>query len=206
MRVIGADPFTLYDKNSGYYYIYSTSNESKNNRTFYIHRSTDLINFEFVDYALDLTKNNWGKDWFWAPECYYNEKTKRYFLFYSARVKDEFLEYYFNDNEFEEGLMIGCATSLSPTGPFVNIENRPINYRPFDNDFLDIYPLIKGDLNASISLSEAKIKAKRGTYISAIDANLLFDNDKIYLYFSRCCYKNYTFDKEFVHCKYCARS
>ena len=53
MRVIGADPFTLYDKNSGYYYIYSTSNESKNNRTFYIHRSTDLINFEFVDYALD---------------------------------------------------------------------------------------------------------------------------------------------------------
>ena len=197
MRVIGADPFTLYDKNSGYYYIYSTSNESKNNRTFYIHRSTDLINFEFVDYALDLTKNNWGKDWFWAPECYYNEKTKRYFLFYSARVKDELLEYYFNDNEFEEGLMIGCATSLSPTGPFVNIENRPINYRPFDNDFLDIYPLIKGDLNASISLSEAKIKAKRGTYISAIDANLLFDNDKIYLYFSRCCYKNYTFDKEF---------
>ena len=147
MRVIGADPFTLYDKNSGYYYIYSTSNESKNNRTFYIHRSTDLINFEFVDYALDLTKNNWGKDWFWAPECYYNEKTKRYFLFYSARVKDELLEYYFNDNEFEEGLMIGCATSLSPTGPFVNIENRPINYRPFDNDFLDIYPLIKGDLN-----------------------------------------------------------
>ena len=54
MRVIGADPFTLYDKNSGYYYIYSTSNESKNNRTFYIHRSTDLINFEFVDY-IDIT-------------------------------------------------------------------------------------------------------------------------------------------------------
>ena len=102
MRVIGADPFTLYDKNSGYYYIYSTSNESKNNRTFYIHRSTDLINFEFVDYALDLTKNNWGKDWFWAPECYYNEKTKRYFLFYSARVKDELLEYYFNDKTFAE--------------------------------------------------------------------------------------------------------
>ncbi len=197
MKVIGADPFTLYDKNSGYYYIYSTSNEEKDNKTFYIHRSKDLKHFEFVDYALDLSKNNWAKDWYWAPECYYNEKTKVYFLFYSARVKDESLEHYFLDKNFEEGLKIGCAVSKSPTGPFVNIENRPIDYSPYDNDFLDIYPLIEGDLNASITIEEAKSKAKKGTHISAIDANLFFEDDKIYLYFSRCCYKNYTYDEEY---------
>lgn len=196
MRVIGADPYTLYDKKTGYYYVYSTSNEGKD-KTFYIHRSKDLINFEFVNYALDLTKNNWAKDWYWAPECYYNEKTGLYFLFYSARVKDELLMKYFEESEFEEGTRIGCAVSKSPTGPFINIENRPIDFNPYDPNFLDIYPLIKNDLSASISYEKALKEAKVGTFISTIDANLYFEEDRIYLYFSRCCYKHYTFDKEF---------
>ena len=68
--VIGADPYVLFDKKSGYYYCYATSN-TKHNKTFYIYKSKDLINWEFVDYALDTLKNNWGKDWYWAPECYY---------------------------------------------------------------------------------------------------------------------------------------
>lgn len=197
MRVIGADPYTLFDEKSGYYYVYSTSNEIKDNKTFYIHRTKDLVNFEFVDYALDLTKNCWSKGWYWAPECYYNPKTGIYFLFYSALVKDELLKKYFDCTEFEEGTRIGCAVSKSPTGPFVNIKNAPIEYNPYDPEFLDIYPLIKNDLSASISYKTALEKAKRGTYISTIDANLFFDNDKIYLYYSRCCYKNYTFDIEF---------
>lgn len=195
-RVIGADPFVLYDKNSGYYYCYATSNISEDNKNFYIYKTKDLKHFEFVDFALDLNVNNWAKDWYWAPECYYNEKTGWYFLIYSARVKDELLEEYFGSKDFEEGCKIGIAKSRSPMGPFVNITNRPIDYNPYDPEYLDIYQIIKDPMNPEISYEYAKEHAPKGVFLSSIDANLFFDNDKIYLYFSRCCYKNYTYDKE----------
>ena len=94
-RVYGADPFVLFDKKSGAYYCYSTSNSESSNQ-FYLDKSYDLKEWTRLGYALDCSKNCWGKDWFWAPECYYNENNGYYYLFYSARVKDELTEEYFN--------------------------------------------------------------------------------------------------------------
>ena len=199
MNVRGADPYILFDKKSGFYYCYTTSNKSKDNKTFYIYKSKDLIHFEFVNLALDLSINNWGKDWFWAPECYCNEKTGLYFMFYSARLKDELVEEYFKDSNYEEACKIGVAVSKSPEGPFVNINDRPLDYSPFDPNYLDIYPLLNEDKNnPSLKYETYLAKSKKGAYISSIDADVFFDEDnRIYLFYSRCCYRNYTFDKQF---------
>ena len=93
--VISADPYVLFDEKTDTYYCYSTNDGV--NKAFSIHKSKNLLDWEFVDYALDLNhKNIWGKDWFWAPECYYNPNNQHYYLFYSARVKDDLAHKYFN--------------------------------------------------------------------------------------------------------------
>ena len=136
-RVYGADPFVLFDKKGGAYYCYSTSNSESSNQ-FYLDKSYDLKEWTRLGYALDCSKNCWGKDWFWAPECYYNENNGYYYLFYSARVKDELTEEYFNRKDYLESAEIGVAVSKSPEGPFVNISDRPFDFRPYDEEYINI--------------------------------------------------------------------
>ena len=193
--VIGADPYVLFDKKSGYYYCYATSN-TKHNKTFYIYKSKDLINWEFVDYALDTLKNNWGKDWYWAPECYYNPYNNHYYLFYSARLKDELTKEYFYEDNYEENCKIGVAVSTSPEGPFINITDRPIDYYPYDPNYLDVDKVYKNTFSKDIDLSK-RLSAPKGVYLSSIDVNLFFDEDRIYMFYSRCCYRNCIFDEEY---------
>ena len=84
MRIVGADPHVIFDKKSGNYYAYATSN-NEGGMTFKIYKSKDLIEWEFINFALVTNdENTWGKDWFWAPECYYSEEADRYFLFYTS--------------------------------------------------------------------------------------------------------------------------
>ena len=90
MNVLAADPFVLYDEVRKCYYCYATSGAKslKEKKAFYIYKSKDKIHWEFVNFALDLNHENiWGKDWFWAPECYFNPNNNHYYLFYSARLK-----------------------------------------------------------------------------------------------------------------------
>lgn len=191
--VIGADPYILFDEKSNNYYCYATG--SSGNKQFFIYKSKDLINWEFVNFALDLNHPKiWGKDWFWAPECYYNPNNDHYYLFYGARVKDELAEKYFYDSKYLETCKIGVAVSKSPEGPFVNISDEPLDYYPYDEDYLAIEDVcdnvfeVKGD---------ALLKdAPKGKHIPIIDVNLLFDENRIYMYFSRCCYMNSRFDEQ----------
>lgn len=197
MKIIGADPHVIFDKKSSNYYAYATSNIN-NGMTFLIYKSKDLITWTFVGNALCTSdEKTWGKDWFWAPECYYSEKADRYFLFYSAKVKDEILEKHFYDNSYEECCKIGVATSTSPEGPFINISDEPIDYYPYDNDVYDLEPSLIDKNNGRISLETAQKIAKKGAYISLIDANVFIDDDgRMYLYYSRCCYRNWVYDEE----------
>ena len=196
MKVVGADPHVIYDKKSSNYYAYVTSNVN-NGMTFDIYKSKDLISWSYVGNALKTDdENTWGKDWFWAPECYYSEKADRYFLFYSAKVKDEILEKHFYDNSYDECCKIGVATSKSPEGPFINICNQPIDYYPYDDEVYDLEPALKDKNNGRISLEEAQKIAKKGAYISQIDANLFVDDERMYLYYSRCCYRNWVYDEK----------
>lgn len=195
MNVQCADPFVLFDPKSGYYYCYSTSEKNVNNKTFYIYKSKDKVNWEFVDNALDLTKNCWGKDWFWAPECYYNPHNKLYYLFYGARVKDELCKKHFYEDNYIESSKLGVATSTSPEGPFVNITNEPIDFFPYDPDYLDICKKYPNPFLKDVP-SPDKLALSKGTYIPAIDASLLIEDNRIILYFSRCCYQNCLYDDE----------
>ena len=194
-QVIGADPHVLYDEASGYYYCYSTSNLNKN-KQFYIYKSKDLINWEFVDYALDITKNNWARDWYWAPECYYNPHNKHYYLFYSARLNKNLTRDYFMEDDYEEDCKIGVAVSTSPEGPFVNITDRPIDYRPYDPKYLNVDKIYKNTFDKNIDL-EKRLSAPKGVYLSMIDVNLFFDENRIYMFYSRCCYMNCLFDEKY---------
>ena len=193
-EIISADPYVLYDEKQNCYYCYST-NDGKN-KAFSIHKSYNLIDWEFVNYALDLSHPNiWGKDWFWAPECYYNPNNNHYYLFYSARVKDDLtLKYFFEDN-YEETCKIGIAVSESPEGPFVNITNEPLDYSPYDFDYLHINAI--SDCVFELKDNKLLADAPKGSYIPAIDANLFFVDNRMILYFSRCCYRNCRYDDEY---------
>ena len=192
--IISADPYVMFDEKRQCYYCYST-NDSEN-KAFSIHKSTNLQDWVFVNYALDLTHPNiWGKDWFWAPECYYNSNNNHYYLFYSARVKNELTTKYFFEEDYEESCKIGIAVSKSPEGPFVNLTSEPLDFSPFDFDYLHINDIADNVFELEDNLLLAK--ASQGSYIPAIDANLFIDHNRMVLYFSRCCYRNCRYDDEF---------
>ena len=198
MNCRGADPFIFFDPKSELYYIYATDGlKEDEGQTFIIYKTKDLTHLEYVGYALDIEYNRWGKDWFWAPIVLFNPNNDLYYMFYSAKVKDELLFKYFNDAKFEEGCKIGVATSSSPEGPFRNIAPEPINYNPYDKNYLNVDNVSKNPNHPTMSFQEAFEKSKRGTYIPLIDIDILFDNNHLYFYFSRCCYKNFVYDSEY---------
>jgi len=144
------DPYVLYSK--GTYYMYGTGGADKG---FAAYSSKDLVNWktEGQVYFHD-NKNGWSDpntSWegaYWAPEVY--AVKGKYYLFYSAQWK-------VNPSHETENFRIGVAVADKPTGPFIDLQDKPI----FDPG----YPIL--------------------------DANVFFDSDgKIYLYYSRACYKH----------------
>ena len=152
LPVAFGDPYVLRAK-SGKYYMYGTGAGAKNG--FSAYSSDDMANWkkEGQVYFAD-NRNGWSDPdaaWdgaYWAPEVY--EVDGKFYMFYSAQWKE-------NPTNELENFRIGVAVADKPTGPFIDIQAKPI----FDPG----YPII--------------------------DANLLFDKDgRIYLYYSRCCYKH----------------
>lgn len=145
MPVKFGDPYVLHVKGDKYY-MYGTGGGA--NKGFSAYSSKDLVNWESEGQVyFGNNKNGWGVGDYWAPEVYqYNDK---FYLFYSAQWK-------VNPTKELENFKIGVAVSDKPTGPFVDLYDRPVFNPP--------YPII--------------------------DANVLFENGKYYLYYSRCCYKH----------------
>ncbi|GHT12721.1 endo-1,4-beta-xylanase [Bacteroidia bacterium] len=146
LNVEFGDPFVLAAAD-GKYYMYGTGD---NLNGFKAYSSSNLQDWKdegqvYVGAAAD----SWTVDCFWAPEVY--ERNGKYYLLFSANWKE-------NPTNEGENFRIGVAVANKPTGPFVELYNRPI----FDPG----YPII--------------------------DANLYFDDEvqKVYLYYSRCCYKH----------------
>lgn len=146
LNVTFGDPFILH-ASDGKYYMYGTSD---NLNGFRVYSSENLAEWkdEGQIYA-GANDSSWTVDSFWAPEVY--ERNGKYYLFFSANWKE-------NPTNELENFRIGVAESDKPTGPFVEMYEKPV----FDPG----YPII--------------------------DANLYFDdaNGKVYLYYSRCCYKH----------------
>lgn len=193
-RTPGADPFVLQD--DGYYYAYSTEG-ADDGFHFGVYRSPDLATWERIPGgALPADDpGQWGADWFWAPEVYHNPKTGKYFMFYSARLAEGVTEH-FDHPDFEEPSKIGVAVADSPTGPFRNIGDGPLDYRPYDPHYHDVNQLMDAEQKKPPDTLAEGRAAPRGVYLPAIDPNVLFDDGRIYLYFSRNAYRNWVWDHD----------
>ena len=192
-----ADPYVLHDKRSGYYYAYSTDGADPG-YYFGVYRSADLATWEKVPGgALPVNDpNQWGNDWFWAPEVYFNPRTRLYYMFYAAR-SDANKANWFGYADFEEPSKIGVAVSRSPAGPFHNIANQPIDYNPYDPDYHDVNLMMGPDQKKPPATLAEGETAPLGTYIPFIDPDVFFDSDgRTYLYFSRNAYRNWVWDTD----------
>ena len=125
------DPYVLHTGNT--YYMYGTGGADKG---FAAYSSTDLVHWkkEGQVYFHD-NKNGWSNPnakWegaYWAPEVY--EVKGKFYLFYSAQWKE-------NPANEEENFRIGVAVADKPTGPFVDLNNKPV--------FNPGYPTIDADV------------------------------------------------------------
>ena len=110
----GADPYVHYDRGSGYYYAYSTDGADAGFH-FGIYRSPDLATWEHLPGGALPAKDSkqWGHDWFWAPEVYFNQQTGIYFLFYAARMNTDVAQHFKYAN-FEEPCKVGVAVATTP--------------------------------------------------------------------------------------------
>ncbi|MCD7930805.1 MAG: glycoside hydrolase family 43 protein [Tannerellaceae bacterium] len=125
LPVAYGDPFIL-KASDGNFYMYGTSGDNG----FKVYSSADMK--EWKDEGLvyrGATEESWTVDCFWAPEVY--ERNGKYYLWFSANWKD-------NPTNEEEIFRIGVAVSDSPTGPFVELDNKPL----FDPG----YPIIDANL------------------------------------------------------------
>ena len=193
----GADPFVLFDEASGYYYAYSTEGADPGYH-FAIYRSPDLATWEHLPGgALRAGQDgDWAHDWFWAPEVYHNPRTGLYFLFYAGRMNRGVAEH-FRYPDFEEASKVGVAVSRSPGGPFRDIAEAPLDYRPYDPAYHDVNLIMDAtQKKPPATLAEGQT-APLGTYIPFIDPNVFFDADgRIYLYYSRNAYRNWVWDHD----------
>ena len=132
LPVVFGDPYVLYVKGDQYY-LYGTGG-AKNG--FAAYSSTDLVNWKSEGQIWWAgNANGWSDStaaWdgaYWAPEVY--EVKGKFYLFYSAQWK-------VNPTKELENFRIGVAVADKPTGPFIDITNKPI----FDPG----YPIIDGNV------------------------------------------------------------
>ena len=96
-----ADPYVLFYEDK--YYAYGTRTNG-----FEVYISDDLEHWRRGGRLALSPQDSWGTKWYWAPEVYYIESEKKFYMFYTV---DEH---------------ICVATSDSPEGPFVQDEKKPV--------------------------------------------------------------------------------
>ncbi|KAL0574912.1 hypothetical protein V5O48_007056 [Marasmius crinis-equi] len=203
---IAADPYVRWDEKTKQYWAYSTEGADEGWH-FAIYTSPDLgiwTKLHGGAIKADASSKTWADDWFWAPECYYNGQTGWYFLFYAGKMNNGTnIAANFKYPDFEEASKVGVAVSRTPEGPFINIENRPIDYYPFDPNYNDVNLIMSPPYFSPPKSLEEGQTAPKGTYIPFIDPNVFFDYgdsgdlNGIYLFFSRNAYRNWIWDDKY---------
>ena len=120
------DPFIL-SASDGKYYMYGTGGVHKG---FGAYSSDDMVDWHFEGqvYSGD-NPDSWTVANYWAPEVY--EIDSKYYMFFSADWK-------VNPTNELENFRIGVAVSDLPTGPFVEVSDKPL----FDPG----YPIIDANI------------------------------------------------------------
>lgn len=121
------DPYVMLASDS-VYYMYGTGAGAVDG--FCAYSSPDLVNWKPEGQVYKgNTSESWAVSNFWAPEVY--ERNGKYYLFFSADWKK-------NPTHELENFRIGVAVADKPTGPFVEMSDRPL----FDPG----YPVIDGNI------------------------------------------------------------
>lgn len=122
LPVAFGDPYVIYDDGSQRYYMYGTGGGAKDG--FAVYSSADLVNWKNEGQVYHAGNENGWSDpkaaWggaYWAPEVY--ARNGKFYLFYSAQWKD-------NPTNELENFRIGVAVADKPTGPFIDVQNRPV--------------------------------------------------------------------------------
>jgi beta-xylosidase len=118
-----ADPFVLH--RDGVYYAYGTAPASTDGLQFPVLRSTDLVQWESCGWALKPIS---AANTFWAPEVAYHDGV--FYMYYSAGDVDGL------------GHQLRIATSVSPTGLFVDSDKLLI---PNESFTIDAHPFLDDD-------------------------------------------------------------
>ncbi len=109
------DPYVLHVKGDNYY-MYGTGGGAK--KGFAAYSSSDLVHWKHEGQVyFGNNKNGWGEKDYWAPEVYQHKG--KFYMFYSAHWK-------VNPHQELENYKIGVAVADRPTGPFVDLYDRPI--------------------------------------------------------------------------------
>ena len=132
--VFNADPQVLYvapeqdAEYGGWYYMYTTgqTNVAGGEKAgFWVMRSRDLQNWEMCGavndgYAIKTDGSDWMYSRFWAPECYYDSQSDKYWLYFTASSKVGSGDEVNYSASADEPLRtyIGVATAAAPVGPF----------------------------------------------------------------------------------------
>jgi beta-xylosidase len=115
LDVAFGDPFVLNDGN-GKYYMYGTGGGSKDG--FGAYSSSDLVNWKYEGQVYQgNTDKSWAVGDFWAPEVY--KKEDKYYMFFSAQWR-------VNPTNELENFKIGVAVADKPTGPFKEMDDKPL--------------------------------------------------------------------------------
>jgi beta-xylosidase len=132
LPVTFGDPYVLYVKGDQYY-MYGTGGARNG---FAAYSSIDLVNWKsegqvwFANNEKGWTDSTAGWNGaYWAPEVY--EVGGKFYMFYSAQWK-------VNPTKEYENFRIGVAVADKPTGPFIDLYDRPI----FDPE----YPVIDANV------------------------------------------------------------
>ena len=120
LPVVFGDPYVLYVKGDKYY-LYGTGGARNG---FAAYSSIDLVHWKPEGQVwFANNKNGWSDStagWdgaYWAPEVY--EVRGKFYIFYSAQWK-------VNPAKEFENFRIGVAVADKPTGPFIDINNKPV--------------------------------------------------------------------------------
>ncbi len=105
---------------NGVYYLYGTIGECDGEKNLYVHKSTDLENFEDPKIIFTLSDDSWGKQELWAPEVHFY--CGKWYLFISIL-----------GHHGLRGTQI--AVSDTPDGVFIPVANRPAT--PLDKSCID---------------------------------------------------------------------
>jgi GH43 family beta-xylosidase len=130
------DPFII--KFLDAFYLYHTG-ATAGRRGVSVHRSHDLVQWEFMGFALEPAESGWAWSDLWAPEVVYERGV--FYMYISAtrqRVEDEWVPWQRGEGA-EAGRRLGLARATSPAGPF-EWDNEPlldrwsIDGHPFRDD------------------------------------------------------------------------